>query len=1249
MTSPMAPAVASAGKARDAHFSVLFYQAIYDDMMDRTPEEAAAHWQRSGRSEGRFSHAAQAVEDMAKKGRVVPDNFDARFYYLLHPQIFGRLSSEVDAQAHYLIIGQASGIAYMPADPRFVSQLYLDEQSCYSRALRDRVLSGEEPLFESVDDLLTASDLKNKSIVSLFSTSDYLTSHGGIGLRNQAQCLHHFATQGWMALAPINFNLTFDADFYRDINREIAEMSPAAAYRHWLNIGMLRDEQPNAGNFLSKLLLHKTDHYPAEFNPDIYQTANPDLASILLSKWRLLQHCVVNGIAEGRGGTQLKLSTVDIFRAAADRQAIESRLDIAKRIYQDVLRIDPDHVTGHRHYADCLFRLGDWYSAAQEYKAIIDEGYSTIWSYLNLASCLVELRQWHAAASSLRLLAQKDAGDMGIARRLQEVCRCGYDALRGQALWYAENGFDDEAKTAIAQAMDLVQLMVLSPNRTQALTPRKLHAVAIVADLGLNQCRFYRVEQKCEQFESIGIKAVVFNFQTEARDFVAQVAGFDAVIFYRVPATPDIMEAIDAARRVQKPSFYEIDDLMFDGQHFPEAFETYSGQISRSLYGSLVIAPAELSTAMALCDFAIASTPALAAQMQAVPGDRNVFLHRNALHSPHERAATLPPVQKSRDRIRIFYGSGTAAHNEDFDLFVAPALLRILNDYPMVDLVIVGFLKLPTGFGNFKHRITTIEPIWDVESYWQILGAMDINLAVLKPGLIADCKSEIKWLEAALFGVPSVVTPTQTYREVVADHQTGLFATDATEWYVALRSLIVNAELRHAIGHAARQVVLQTYRKDVMAQKLGRLMGHESKSPLPAPRRTRLLLVNVFFPPQAIGGATRVVADNALDLRRLFPDEFEIQIFTTVEGSTEGYRPSTNLWQGLQVNGISTPDDPGIDRRLADEAMVRAFEACVDAFQPDIIHFHCVQRMTAAICEVPMRRSIPYYITVHDGWWISDHQFVIDEAGESCVYNYKNLLQEASQHGVQRLSRMQLLSRVIAGAEELLTVSAPFADLYESTGLRRPLVIENGLSPVSFKPRTPSPQGRVRLAHIGGIGLHKGYPLIQAAFISAPFRNLELLVVDHAMMRGIDICGTWGTTPVTFRGKTPQSDIAELYQDIDILLAPSVWPESYGLVAREALQAGCWVVASDRGAVGADVTPGSGHVIPVTGFEPLRDVLWQIDTNPARYLGAIEDKPKLRSSADQARDLAALYLGRMAARAEPVARAETAKLKTHAA
>ena len=42
-----------------------------------------------------------------------------------------------------------------------------------------------------------------------------------------------------------------------------------------------------------------------------------------------------------------------------------------------------------------------------------------------------------------------------------------------------------------------------------------------------------------------------------------------------------------------------------------------------------------------------------------------------------------------------------------------------------------------------------------------------------------------------------------------------------------------------------------------------------------------------------------------------------------------------------------------------------------------------------------------------------------------------------------------------------------------------------------------------------------------------------------------------------------------------MLVAPSIWPESYGLVTREALSAGLWVIASDIGALAEPLLEGT--------------------------------------------------------------------------
>lgn len=132
-----------------------------------------------------------------------------------------------------------------------------------------------------------------------------------------------------------------------------------------------------------------------------------------------------------------------------------------------------------------------------------------------------------------RLLPLPPRRDLGLVRRLREVCRKGYEALHAQALWLAENGFPDEARDKIGQALALVTLMVLAPERGPAIMPGPIRSVAIVADLGLHQCRLYRVEQKRDQLKHLGIRASVFDFHQEIGDFLSSLNDFDAIIFYR--------------------------------------------------------------------------------------------------------------------------------------------------------------------------------------------------------------------------------------------------------------------------------------------------------------------------------------------------------------------------------------------------------------------------------------------------------------------------------------------------------------------------------------------------------------------------------------------------------------------------------------------------------------------------------------------------------------------------------------------
>jgi glycosyltransferase involved in cell wall biosynthesis len=385
------------------------------------------------------------------------------------------------------------------------------------------------------------------------------------------------------------------------------------------------------------------------------------------------------------------------------------------------------------------------------------------------------------------------------------------------------------------------------------------------------------------------------------------------------------------------------------------------------------------------------------------------------------------------------------------------------------------------------------------------------------------------------------------------------------------------------------------------------------------------LICNVFFFPQSHGGATRVVEDNVRSFLRL--DDLEIGVFCSDEGVSPAGQLQLGSFDGVPVYRLSTPIEPGMDWRPFNPDNASAFARVLDHFRPDIIHFHCIQRLTASIAEEALRRKIPYIVTLHDGWWISDHQFLVDEDGFLRLPT-PDIIEDCRTRPAPLVSieRRQRLKALLQSADARLSVSTAFARIYENAGVNDVRVVENGLP--DLRPVTPQPRadGRLALGHIGGRSTHKGAFLVEAALRQGRFKNLHLTMVDGTLAQGETVETTWGTTPVTLTGPYPQAEVHALYGRLNVLLAPSTWPESYGLVTREALSYGLWVIASDLGAIGDGIVSGhNGHVIDTTTAGALKQVLRDLDGNHERYLQGTGPNSALRPIEDQASELHKLY------------------------
>ncbi len=1121
--------------------------------------------------------------------------------------------------------------------PYIIPEAKLEDIETYGSIEIIRCTETEYPLYE----VLAATGYEDAVwLITHFDPEVYTQLNPSLqdSFSTPAEALQHFLTTGIDGGYAYSEDDIFDAGFYREFYSDVAHCEDQDAYRHWIKTGRQQQRYSSETSFL-RTIDARFSILPKSFDWEVYRGTLPQNQRHALNKWELFKQWAESA---GKSGNDLipfkrDIETVQVMTLWADQKASTGHQEAARYLFNTAVAFDLDCAFSRRalvHLGDSYHRDLNFLMAISAYQRAIHLGGGTVWAYIKLAKSYGILGLYGNAVDAISTACELSPDNIHTHLTRREILNGQFRATRKLALNLAMQG-DRAAATQVSidsVAQYLKDMPAERPvNRPQSKTSTKPR-VLIMGTADLAQCLHYRIHQKMEHLTHAEFD-VEFVAQNSPAKFMLLAPYFDVAIFYRVPAFPEIIDAIEYARRLGMTTFYEIDDLVFDRDYFPEDLSSYGGLLKPEEYANLLVDVGLFEKAMELCDYGIASTPSLQAIIQKKVRRNKCYLHRNGFGQLHEELAKTFPEKTTFDKgtIDIFYGTGTKAHNEDFDYYAAPAIASVMRDNKNVRLVIAGYLTLPDELLQLGERIVRIPPIWDLDVYWKgILAPADINLAVLKPSLVTDCKSEIKWMEAAMLGVPSLVSATATYQEILEDGQTALLADSVEEWKNKLALLVNDSELRKKIGHQAWELARNNYNLTRQAENIGEIIldATQGRNNVPSVRPL-ILIVNVFFPPQTIGGATRVVRDNVDYFIDHFSGQFDIAVFTSVDGAVEPYQLTCYDYRGVCVTSVSAPYRQRGDWHPFDEQMETVFSHFLEHFRPDLIHFHCVQRLTASFLSAARKQSIPYFVTVHDAWWISDYQFLVDEAGKLRLGNSAiDIFQHDDPLAMEGFLRTQNLKAELARACAVLSVSDKFADIYRQHGVSNIKTISNGISHLPQVNKQPHPDHRVRLGIIGGMHAHKGLPLVRRALLTAGFKNLHLTVVDHAEGdSGYIRLTQYGTTPVEIVGKLPQERIGELYGRLDVLLAVSIWPESYGLVTREALSCGLWVVASDRGAIGDDVVDDkNGFVVDVSGTAALFRVLKTIDSDPARYRSAPDHKSVLRSADNQAKHLAALYM-----------------------
>lgn len=174
-------------------------------------------------------------------------------------------------------------------------------------------------------------------------------------------------------------------------------------------------------------------------------------------------------------------------------------------------------------------------------------------------------------------------------------------------------------------------------------------------------------------------------------------------------------------------------------------------------------------------------------------------------------------VQRVDDgSIRILY-YGTNTHFDDLaaNRGFVKAMDRLMVEFPQLQLFTVGFF-LPEFKTRYKRQYFSLVGDQDVyswakELYVKATSMADIAVTPLLESNFTKCKSNIKYLECALAGLPVVSQNITQYQQVITNKTNGYLASTEQEWYEYLKGLIQSQELRKQIGSKGQSFVLDNY------------------------------------------------------------------------------------------------------------------------------------------------------------------------------------------------------------------------------------------------------------------------------------------------------------------------------------------------------------------------------------------------------------------------------------------------------
>lgn len=568
--------------------------------------------------------------------------------------------------------------------------------------------------------------------------------------------------------------------------------------------------------------------------------------------------------------------------------------------------------------------------------------------------------------------------------------------------------------------------------------------------------------------------------------------------------------------------------------------------------------------------------------------------------------------------------------------------------------VLIARALLEAGYTVVYDDVATVE------------HSHDYGAAEMKKRCAIDGKFNAEWLDRVCVGSRAdadVLVERQLARDREALEQAG----------------VKGDELAKALAHA------KELRR---AAFVGMHEGGLSKKRFPATRmlgRTKLHVLYVVhgFPPDTWAGTEVYTLGLALEMQRLGN---RVTVLTrapaaqsVADGGPAEFSLAQGQFQGLTVWRMTHRLQHGSLRESYHQPRAEAaFREALLRIRPDIVHFQHLIHFSAGLPHVAREFGVPTIMTVNDYWAVCARVQLIRPDGVRCEENqglgcllcvkdksYKQI--PAAKQMLPVLEPFVAMFHAAAGVPgmaQLAQYAGEMRDIGErydfvvggyaacdrtiapSRFLRQKLLDTGRFAPhdvlysdygtltdnVRTIEKRAEPQGRIRFGYVGSLLWFKGVDVL--------VRAMNRLAGDKAVLHvygdfkpasephHAELARLAGASSgaVVFHGRFDNSKIAAVYEQIDVLVVPSVWFENSPITIHESLLFRTPLVVSNIGGMAELVRDGvDGLHFKVGDDVDLARVLQRFVDEGDLLERLSRDFPRIKTMAEDAREMEARY------------------------